>query len=101
MADANVIAKAHPTELAWQELWGPVGEAQSLLALYRTQEDDAAWALLAHGVIERLLRDIEALNSVECDHGRQTLEQRANGGMGAMAPMVTKVFDSELDPSRT
>lgn len=70
MANADVIANESPVEIAWRQIYGPVAEAQSLIGLYRTCEDNESWACLARGVLERLCDAIEAVNDAERVHGR-------------------------------
>lgn len=101
MADANVIAGEHPMSAAWKKVFGLQAEASSLLQLAELEESPAPVAILAASILQRVIEVTEELESVERECGMCPLTHWQTGGMGAMAPMVTKVVDSQLDQSRT
>lgn len=76
MANADVIANESPVEIAWREIYGPVAEAQSLIELYRTLDDEVSWACLARGVLARLCEAVENVSTLENRHGRLSLDER-------------------------
>lgn len=108
MAKTDGIAVEHPIKAAWKEVWGLQGEVLSLCELYRVDNcPEVAWSLLAEGVLARLSDAVEALEGAYRDAGMSPLTsyevahgESSDGGMGAMAPMVTKVPADELITSR-
>lgn len=72
MADVKFNAQA--VEQAERDMYGPVGEAQALLELYRSMPGDhaadASWSLLAHGALERFLQAFEHYQGLVSLHGR-------------------------------
>lgn len=69
MAGFEFIAQT--VEEAKKEIWGPIGELQSLLGLYRLVDDGdlVSWSLLAHGSIERMLAAFEMFEQLLREQG--------------------------------
>lgn len=101
MADANVNAVVHPVKAAWKEVWGIQGEASSLVELWDGNPDAESWAFLADSVLSRMNDAIEALERAYSQSGMSPLTHYENGGMGAVAPMVTQEVDSQSIAART
>ncbi|WP_382157893.1 hypothetical protein [Hydrogenophaga sp. ANAO-22] len=83
---ANALDGADQVDAAWQAVGGPMIEAQALVELYQVA-DMESWSSLAIGTLERLLAGLQRY-----EHLMET--SAIKGGMGAVAPMVTKVVDS-------
>lgn len=94
MADVNVIADVHPVKAAWKRVWGAQVEALSLVTLWDGNPDSDSWAALADGVLSRMAEAIDGLEHAYRQDGMSPLTHYETGGMGAVAPMVTKVVDS-------
>lgn len=66
-------AGAQLVEDAEREMYGPIGEAQSLLELYgkaSTENEVNSWAYLAEGCLQRFLRAFEEYQDLVSRHGR-------------------------------
>jgi len=69
---ANKVG-AQLVEEAEREMYGPIGEAQSLLELYGKADSHAevtSWAYLAEGCLQRFLRAFEEYQDLVSRHGR-------------------------------
>jgi len=71
---ADVKSNAQAVQQAERDMYGPVGEAQALLELYRSMPGDhaadASWSLLAHGALERFVQAFEHYQGLISLHGR-------------------------------
>lgn len=101
MADADVIAAAGAS------LESAVFELTSLMEVCRglDQGGEAPWVSLLGGMVDRVDRAsqdyLTGVNTRALPHLRDlAAATRPNGGMGAVAPMVTKVFAGQSAPSR-
>ncbi len=74
------MAEIHSTvEAAQKAIWGDVADAQALVQLSRTAEDEAAVGHLAVSILQRLLASWEALDDGLSRHGYPSLSDRGHG----------------------
>lgn len=94
MANSNLITQviaAHDAML--RDVW----EFSALIKHLDQPDNPPPLVLVLAAYAQRLSASADALDTLSI----QLLRESRDGGMGAVAPMVTKVVDSQSNPSRT
>ncbi len=74
------MAEIHSNvEQAYKAIWGDVADAQALVQLSRTSQDEVALGYLALSILERFLGSWERLEGELSRHGYPSLADRGLG----------------------